>query len=491
MPAIKSHHTATDDGAWNAGENVARLFGGGDVAANYNPYHDSAGRDAGLEPAALKTASRKDGMLVHVAGAVTAACWHAMHDGREYLVAPVVALVPGVLNGELVPADEIARYIEAWNDVPVPVQHPERRGKPVSARTLDVLENEVIGRFQNVRWDGRLVGELWLDIAKAEQLGEADLLAALEAGEPVEVSTAYFRDMELAEGALDGVPYESVSRNIRPDHLALLPGGVGACSWADGCGAPRRLAAHEQAISYQGGDVKSIVVQMELSLDEQMRRVYDAFMERFAAPPALTATEEPIAWVREVFADRVIAEVKGQLAAVPYTMTEAGAIEFGDPILVEVIYQPIDAASAPQAMRLTKKHKGGCPCMDETPVVNQEPTEQVEVEVAAEPQTVVPAELLELSQLLADLGGVQSLRDALAGVKANADAARANVIAELVANDRCAFSADELKGMTTATLEKLAQSLRPADYSGRGMPRTHQAGDEWEPYVAEVGRNGK
>lgn len=104
----------------------------------------------------------------------------------------------------------------------------------------------------------------------------------------------------------------------------------------------------------------------------------------------------------------------------------------------------------------------------------------------------LPSDLIALSALVGEIGGVEALRGMLAGLKANADAERSRLVAELAANDRCAFTADELKGFTTETLTKLARSLRPADYSGRGGPRIYEAGDEWETLAApEVSRNGK
>jgi len=38
------------------------------------------------------------------------------------------------------------------------------------------------------------------------------------------------------EGVWNEEEYHSIVRNYRPDHLALLPGAIGACSWEDGCG---------------------------------------------------------------------------------------------------------------------------------------------------------------------------------------------------------------------------------------------------------------
>lgn len=163
-------------------------------------------------------------------------------DGREYAVVPAVALVAGVLNGELVPVEEAAKYLDAWNGRVLPVRHPRKNGKFVSANQPDIIANQVIGQFFNAQMSGeRLLGELWIDIEKAQRLGGDALtvLQRLETGQPVEVSTAYFSDLEKGSGTYNGKQYAGVQRNLRPDHIALLPDELGACSWIDGCGAPR------------------------------------------------------------------------------------------------------------------------------------------------------------------------------------------------------------------------------------------------------------
>lgn len=163
-------------------------------------------------------------------------------DGREYLVVPAVAIRAGVLNGYYAPAEEIAAYVDAWNGRPFTLRHPEDGTGYISANSPTVLQKSGLGFLFNSRMDGdRLHCELWVDVAKAQALG-GDALAVLqrfEAGEPTEVSTGYFCDIEETAGVLDGKPYAGIQRNIRPDHIAALPGEVGACSWRDGCGAPR------------------------------------------------------------------------------------------------------------------------------------------------------------------------------------------------------------------------------------------------------------
>lgn len=408
--------------------------------------------------------------VIFAKGAFTAPCTEVEYDGRSFLVAPVVALVPGVLNGELVLPEEIGRYVEAWNDAPIPIGHPMAHGVPVSARSLDVLAADVIGRFQNVRFDGRLIGEAWLDIDKASRLGAEDLLVRLRAGQPVEVSTGYFRDVEETAGEWDGAPYSVISRNIRPDHLALLPDGIGACSWRDGCGIPRIMTA-------AGG---TMLVTYELSLDDALRRVHDAFMERFGSLPPLPTQDGDNTWVREVFTDRVIARLRGQLVAVPYTLSEdEQQVMFGEPIPVEIVYQPVGMSFVGESQAtVLPNHSGGCNCMDEITVPAVHTDAAV---IAAAPILALPQEVQDFATLLAELGGVDALRDALAGLRANAQAERASLLTQLTSNDRCAFTANELSAMPTVTLTKLARSIQPVDFSGRGMPGLSDD-SEWEAY---------
>lgn len=162
-------------------------------------------------------------------------------DGVDYLVAPVVAIVEGVLNGERVPAEAIQESVLSWNGVPVVINHPRRNGEHVSAN-LPELADEIVGRLYNVTFDGSaLKGEVWLDIAKCKRLGGEALqaLKKIESSVPVEVSTGYFASSDETHGEYKGEPYSAVQTAIKPDHLALLPNGIGACDWTDGCGVPR------------------------------------------------------------------------------------------------------------------------------------------------------------------------------------------------------------------------------------------------------------
>jgi len=163
-------------------------------------------------------------------------------EGRPHLVAPVVALVEGVHVGSggalFYPGDEIAKYVEAWNGIPLPVFHPEEYGSYVSANSPEQIEARSVGRFFNVFFDpdgSKLKGELWIDIGKAEKIAP-EVLSLIRSSQHLEVSTALWSDDDNTPGQWRDEEFAVIARNYRPDHLALLPGGEGACSWADGCG---------------------------------------------------------------------------------------------------------------------------------------------------------------------------------------------------------------------------------------------------------------
>ena len=61
-------------------------------------------------------------------------------------------------------------------------------------------------------------------------------------GDIIEVSTGYFADKLDESGEFEGEEYDGVQINLRPDHLAILPNTIGACSVDDGCGFPRTNA---------------------------------------------------------------------------------------------------------------------------------------------------------------------------------------------------------------------------------------------------------
>ena len=156
---------------------------------------------------------------------------------REYLVAPMTLIVPGVLNGSngplYYPLDELTKTASAWNDMPIVVQHPNGG----SGRQPSVLDASKVGRVYNATTNGKLKAEGWFDVEALRRV-DTRVLAALDAGQPMELSTGLYTDNEEAEEGANhnGTAYTHVARNYRPDHLAILPDSLGACSIKDGCG---------------------------------------------------------------------------------------------------------------------------------------------------------------------------------------------------------------------------------------------------------------
>ena len=108
-------------------------------------------------------------------------------------------------------------------------------GHPKGAYTCDVAN---IGRVAKPRIasGGRLVADLMIDVAAANK-ADARIVERLRAGRPIELSTGLFTSNEPSAGYDHrGRRYEGIAREHRPDHVAVLLDGRGACSVEDGCG---------------------------------------------------------------------------------------------------------------------------------------------------------------------------------------------------------------------------------------------------------------
>ena len=160
--------------------------------------------------------------------------------GTDYLIVPVVMMVEGVHNGSRGPllhkVAEFGRFVESWNGIPIVIDHPVLNGEAISANSPEITENGTVGRVYNTKIsENKLKAEAWLEEDRLRQVS-VDVYTAVKASEPIEVSVGVFSDEEDEEGEFNGEEYSAIATNHRPDHLALLPGGTGACSIEDGCG---------------------------------------------------------------------------------------------------------------------------------------------------------------------------------------------------------------------------------------------------------------
>lgn len=230
---------------------------------------------------------------------------------RDYLVAPLTLIVPGVLNGSkgplYYPPEEVSADPGAWNGMPLVVYHPSVDGLPVSARDPDVLHNQGVGHVYRVEVkNGNLTGEGWFDVDALKRV-DVRVLNALQRGEPIELSTGLFTTNEpAADGAThNGKPYTATARGYRPDHVAILPDQVGACSLADGCGV--LVNGDEMATwAVENGLVVNPMGQWEppdagegapKEVRDILRRVYSEFRDKNPAEnPATKSRGAKIAW---------------------------------------------------------------------------------------------------------------------------------------------------------------------------------------------------
>lgn len=149
-------------------------------------------------------------------------------------------LVPGVLAGSdgplLYPAEEVAKDVAVWNGMPITLNHPvDPDGLPVSARDPSIAELYQLGHVYRAQFAAKLVAEGWFDEQRLS-LRAPDVLNRILRGEPIELSTGLFTGRRMTPGEYNGVAYNAVAVDYRPDHLAVLPDSRGACSLRDGCG---------------------------------------------------------------------------------------------------------------------------------------------------------------------------------------------------------------------------------------------------------------
>ena len=187
--------------------------------------------------------------------------------GQEYVVVPVVMLVEGVIQGVLAEAPELALCSEfgsnpaAWNGCPVSISHPQSGDTYVAAGSPSVWETVVVGFLFNTSVSNNsLLSEMWLDTQWANDHGFGDIITKLQSGETMEVSTGLFSNVVDVLGVWEGVSYQGIWTGCQPDHLALLPNAIGACSIEMGCGT-NRVNSVNQTLHTNQTDQRLLAVQ--------------------------------------------------------------------------------------------------------------------------------------------------------------------------------------------------------------------------------------
>lgn len=275
----------------------------------------------------------------------------AVHQEKAHLVIPVVMMVEGVHNGSqgalFHSIEELGKFPESWNGIPVVIYHPEEDGSAVSANSPDIIDKMTVGRVYNTSVEGkRLKAEVWLDEDKLNLVSNKTLEDINDTKE-VEVSLGMFTENEMVAGFYGEEEYVGIAHNHRPDHLAILPDQIGACSCADGCGLGANNKNKDMkvninklleevseetllAINKAGYVLSRIIDNSDQGYNELMSMVYDKLR---------SLDEEKIYnYLEECYDDYLIYSKNGNNNRKMYKQTykiESGKIEFvGEPIEV-------------------------------------------------------------------------------------------------------------------------------------------------------------
>jgi hypothetical protein len=453
-------------------------------------------------------------------------------ENRDHIVVPVVMLTEGVHNGSggalYYPAEEISKFPAAWDGRPVPVLHPQDDdGTPISCNSPDVLEGRNVGRVFNTRFaGGKLTAQLWLDVAKLEEV-DKELLQRINAREPIEVSTGLFLEVENQSGEWNGEKYDGIARDFRPDHLALLPIGAGACSLKDGCGIRVNTAPLDFQQMWQ-----RLVSNAAPSFGQISNLIQSALRAKRPSPDA-NPGEGSYFWLEEVWPEHFIyteeSPKKTSYYKQSYKLNEdqTDVIFEGQKIPVKLERTYVEITKNEGGNNVDKKEKikflidNGCQCnaeqLDKVEdavldnmaktiqnqlaanketadklAANEVKTKELEAEIAklkeAKPtdnQQQTPKTLEELVALASP-----ELQGALNRAVARDRKLKADLVDQLAANQK-AFTKEELEGKTLEELEKLAALAQTkGDFTLAGGAVNHQVVKE-EPLVAPTFNFGK
>lgn len=419
-------------------------------------------------------------------------------SGREWVVVPVIPIVEGVLNGNLVLRDEIGVFPESWNGIPLPLGHPtDEAGDFVSAQSPEIIEKYSVGYFFNAYMEGSsLKGEMWIDVQKCESMG-GDALVFLErvkAGKPTEVSTAYFCFDEEQSGQFHGQPYETISRDLRPDHLAVLLHEEGACNWNDGCGVPR-INSNEIGVSDTiHADPVTYNQQAADCGCEEGVLIQNQQNEAVPEEPKNTHMEENMDRTELI---NMLAEYGGVDPSTLETLPDDALLS-----LYQNLVQPMEErpeAPAPEEEAPESQAEDE----EDEHMNNDAPSEAQEV-VDAQSDTSFDPVLGELIDFVNDIGGVDGLKTVItsfqshsAEMQAREATTRGEFISRIMANSFNTFSREDLERMETPALSKLA-AFADTTYTPQGgqehirpFPHTNGFGEDIAQPMSLLANRGK
>lgn len=340
---------------------------------------DDGNSESYCDGLAIRQANGVVGNMQHIVNRITDAnIRRTTFNGKTHVIAPVVLMTEGIHHGSagriLYTAEELSRMPATWNGRPVPIMHPtDPDGSPTTCNDPDVLESQTVGQLFNVEWEPnnqRLKGELWIDEEKVRQVCQQmelpDVIGMMDQGNQVEVSTGLFPEESGEGGVWNGQEYDVSAVNIHSDHLALLPGGVGACSWQDGCGIRNQNNGGENSMkrtkepgqSYQDG-----VQEKQHTLQVNVSDGYMELMSKLQNKVDTLDNELRVNFLEDFDNEKLVYKVENREAGGatyyrrPYTVNDNDEIELGDDI--EQVNKKVDVTWNPVQAQNTNQNSGG------------------------------------------------------------------------------------------------------------------------------------
>lgn len=297
-----------------------------------------------------------------------------MLQGKKHLIVPIVMMVEGVHNGSrgplLHPAEELGKFPEAWNGIPIVIDHPvNNEGINISANSPEVLE-QAVGKVLNSHMQGtKLMADGYVDPEKLQAVSPNAYTAIIN-GQPLEVSIGAFTEEEGTSGVWNNERYNAIARGHRPDHLALLPGGIGACSWNDGCGiranslnkkkeGGKENMDNTQVTGYDEKKKDHIQSVLDVNMDQGYKKKVESAQRMLDAMDSQTISHylEDMSDDFIVYSVRDVNSPRRKMLKSQYTMGNNGVPAFtGDP---QEVRQKIEYVPIVNGGQQTVNKKGG------------------------------------------------------------------------------------------------------------------------------------
>ena len=430
-----------------------------------------------------------------IANLATAKIRETTLKGSKYIVAPVSMIVEGVWPGSqgavYYEGEDIAKSVPAWNHKPITIGHPALPdGTQVSGTSPESLEKHSVGLVLNTRYNRKtkkLQAEAWFEVERLSKVEGGEIIhSALLANHKLEVSTGLFVDALVGNGSFNDKAYVAKASNYRPDHLAIILSGEGACSLKDGAGLLVNKAGkptRPEAAPLLIGNAKNL---SEI-VDKVRTAVYAAHEVYRDDEPSTYAYVEAVYDKYVVFATSTAGE--SSTFRQNYAMENDSVTLLGEviPVVRKVTYSVQNQKDNMERQELIKKlgdsHAEFVTNMsdDAFKAIEKALTPAPAPATAPEAKPIVCNSVEELLEHASE-GVKNQINDAVTLAVSTRNA----LIEKIVANSKDQFTKDELASFTTAHLNKLATVIGPTATKPNGS--AVYAG---EAFVGNQGQKGQ